>query len=151
MMTPAGVEHGQIAMKLGALLFNHVEAARLGRVFAAETGFVLARDPDTVLAPDAAFIRADRLPDAEAMRGLILTAPDFVAEVAPPRQHEGLRDKAATWLGHGAAMVWVVWPATRSVSIHRPGQPVELRHEGDRLEGEGVVPGFSCDVASIFE
>jgi Uma2 family endonuclease len=67
-MSPAGSVHGAVAMKLGVLLAQHVIAQRLGRAFAAETGFVLARNPDTVRAPDAAFVRRERLA-AELPRG----------------------------------------------------------------------------------
>ena len=61
-MPPAGAQHGGVAMRIGTLLDTHVRANRLGRVFAAETGFTLRRDPDTVRAPDASFVSKDRLP-----------------------------------------------------------------------------------------
>ena len=60
-MPPAGAGHGNVAMRIGALLNNYVITNQLGQVFAAETGFVLRRDPDTVRAPDASFITRDRL------------------------------------------------------------------------------------------
>ena len=68
MMSPAGAEHGEIAIRLGAIVFNHVHARQLGKVYAAETGFVISRDPDTVRAPDVAFVKASRLP-ARTPRG----------------------------------------------------------------------------------
>ena len=60
MMLPAGGRHGKLAMLLGRELANFVVEQDLGTVVAAETGFVLAHDPDTVRAPDAAFLRAGR-------------------------------------------------------------------------------------------
>ena len=59
--TPAGDAHGEIAATLSGLLFAHVRAHGLGRVYAAETGFRLATDPDTVRAPDVAFVRRERV------------------------------------------------------------------------------------------
>src|SRR5690349_1239724 len=61
-MAPAGEGHGWVAMTVGARIFGHVERHDLGRVYAAETGFVLRRAPDTVRAPDVAFVAADRVP-----------------------------------------------------------------------------------------
>ncbi len=60
-MTPAGGRHGQVAHRIGLVVGNHVLDRNLGRVFAAETGFLLQRDPDTVRAPDVAFVAGDRL------------------------------------------------------------------------------------------
>src|SRR5947209_12887002 len=60
-MSPAGGEHGDVAMNIGGLLWAYVRPNRLGRVAAAETGFLIARDPDTVRAPDAAFISNERM------------------------------------------------------------------------------------------
>ena len=58
MMSPAGHEHGRVAMRLGSQLEQHVRGHQLGTVYAAETGFLIAREPDTVRAPDVAFVSA---------------------------------------------------------------------------------------------
>jgi Uma2 family endonuclease len=47
-MNPAGNVHGRIAVRVTWRLAQHVEENRLGTVYAAETGFRLASDPDTV-------------------------------------------------------------------------------------------------------
>ncbi len=83
-MPPAGGEHGGIAMHVGASLYQAVTAQNLGRVFAAETGFLLATNPDTVLAPDAAFVRAERLAQMGDVVGFIPGAPDLAVEVISP-------------------------------------------------------------------
>ena len=77
---PAGYQHGDVAMRLGAAIHNYVEAHGLGRVFAAETGFTLERGPDTVRAPDVAFIGTARLPDPRP-RAFAEMAPDLAVEV----------------------------------------------------------------------
>ena len=61
-MTPAGVRHGMVIVNVTVPLGHHVKTHGLGAVCGAETGFVLARNPDTVLAPDVAFIRRERIP-----------------------------------------------------------------------------------------
>ena len=83
-MTPAGFEHGRIAMRLGSLLEQHVRAHGLGVVCAAETGFLLSKDPDTVLAPDVAFVRQRHVEQLARVSGYADLAPDLVAEVISP-------------------------------------------------------------------
>ncbi len=83
-MPPAGFEHGYIAAEIGARLRTYAREQGLGPVVAAETGFVIGRDPDTVLAPDAAFVRSDRLPPPEQRKGFLELAPDLVVEVVSP-------------------------------------------------------------------
>ena len=59
------------------LLMAHVQATRVGRVYAADTGFTLARDPDTVRAPDVAFLSAGRLPATEPAPGFSCPLREF--------------------------------------------------------------------------
>ena len=49
-MTLAGNVQGRVAMNVGISLGGYVKAHDLGAVYAAETGFRLAGDPDTVRA-----------------------------------------------------------------------------------------------------
>ena len=83
---PAGFDHGRVALNVGALLREHVRRERLGVVVAAETGFLISRDPDTVRAPDVAFVAAHRLPPAEDRERFADLAPDLVVEVVSPSE-----------------------------------------------------------------
>src|SRR5438093_11628973 len=76
---PAGSRHGLVTMNLGAELALYAKQAGAGGVYAAETGFKLASDPDTVRAPDIAFVRRERLPPP-SMTGYPALAPDLAAE-----------------------------------------------------------------------
>jgi Uma2 family endonuclease len=69
-MSPAGHHHGKIIIRLTVPLAQHVKANRLGEVYAAETGFKLESQPDTVRAPDIAFIvrRRTRVGDDGRLR-----------------------------------------------------------------------------------
>jgi Uma2 family endonuclease len=150
-MTPAGGSHGRIAMKLGRLLGTHVEARQLGEVVAAETGFLIARDPDTVRAPDAAFISKDRVPAGGLPEGYVPLAPDIAVEVLSPSDtHLNVEEKIDQWLQAGAALVWVVNPRGRTVTVHRTGHDPRILREKDVLTGEDVCPGFSVRVADLF-
>lgn len=151
MMAPAGGEHGAITMRVGRLLANTVEQRKLGIVCAAETGFILSRDPDLVRAPDVAFVRATKVPRSGPPQSFWPFAPDLAVEVVSPADAlEQVEEKVDDYLAAGTSAVWVVNPRRRSVTIHRPGQnPIVLR-EADTLDGGDVVPGFACQVAEIF-
>ena len=47
-MAPAGSEHGYVTLRIASRLEQHVDANGLGRVYAAETGFRISSNPDTV-------------------------------------------------------------------------------------------------------
>ena len=148
-MIPPGAQHGRIAMNLGWKIRSHVEAHSLGTVFAAETGFVLARDPDTVRAPDVGFVRTGREPVPE--RGYYPGAPDLAVEVLSPDDRPGyVREKVAEWLEAGTQAVWVVDPRKRTVNVHEPDREPRLLEATDTLHGGDVLPGFELAVAEIF-
>jgi len=149
MMIPPFAEHGRVTMNLGTPIDIHVKAQGLGTVFAAETGFLLARDPDTVRAPDVAFVRSDRDPTPE--RGYYPGAPDLAVEVLSPDDRPGyVLDKVAEWLEAGALAVWVVDPRERSVTVHTPSAAPIVLSRTDTLDGGDVLPGFAIAVGEIF-
>ena len=148
-MIPPGFEHGRIALNLGAAIATYVKAHRLGAAVAAETGFLISRDPDTVRAPDVAFVRASRAPTPS--RGYYPGAPDLAVEVLSPDDRPGyVREKVAEWLEAGAQAVWVVDPRTRMVTVHAPDGEPRVLGERDTLPGGEVLPGFRVAVADIF-
>ncbi len=150
MMSPAGFEHGRIVSRINARLERYVEKHKLGIVTGAETGFRIGSDPDTVRAPDVAFIRADRLP-AEPLMGYFPGAPDLAVEVLSPgdRASEVLA-KVESWLDAGCSAVWVIDPARCNVSAYRRGDETTFLEGSDELADEGVLPGFKLSVAQLF-
>ena len=146
-MIPPGFEHSLIAMNLGWEVSNHVRAHDLGRVVT-EPGFILARDPDTVRAPDIAFVRAERL---VRTAGYFEGAPDLAVEVLSPDDRPGyVREKVAEWLEAGTQAVWVVDPRARTVVVHESNQEPSLLREADTLDGGELLPGFELAVRDIF-
>lgn len=151
-MSPAGQRHGKHAMRIAAPLKVHVDDNDLGEVFAAETGFILKRNPDLVRAPDAAFVRKDRVEEVGDVDGYFPGAPDLAIEVVSPNDTAfEVEEKVEMWLRFGALAVWVLNSKVRLVTVHRPGNKVTRLTEGDTLEGEDVVPGFSIAVAKLFK
>jgi Uma2 family endonuclease len=146
---PASFWHGVVSAALTKLLTQHVDSQRLGRVVTAETGFTLERDPDTVRAPDVAFVRQERLPDPAA-RGFAELAPDLVAEVLSPDDRPGeTLAKVGDWLNAGTRLVWIVDPARRRARVYRADGSETVLGEAGVLDGEDVVPGFSCGLGEI--
>ena len=142
-------QHGQVAAELLVAIANHVTANRLGRVFAAETGFTLARNPDTVRAPDVAFISTARLPDP-APRGFAELAPDLAVEVLSPDDRPGeVLTKVGNWLTAGARLVWVVDPVRVLARVYRADGSESILGETDALRGEDVLPGFEYPLSAI--
>lgn len=150
MMSPAGFEHGYVAMALGRLLGNFVSERGLGLVLGAETGFQIGRDPDTVRAPDLGFVRAERVPD-KLPRGFFQGPPDLAVEVLSPDDRASeLTGKVQGWLEAGCRSVWVVDPETRTVTVYRSRREVEVLGVDDPLSGGDLLPGFSIPVGQIF-
>jgi Uma2 family endonuclease len=149
-MTPAGYQHGRIAFRIAMLLGRYLEQNPVGEAFGAETGFWIGTDPDTVRAPDAAFVSRDRIAEVGTQRGFGRGAPDLVAEVVSPGDsYEEVDRKVRQWLGAGTRLVWVVSPATRSVTAYAP-DAVRLLAGSDTLDGGDALPGFSCPVSEVF-
>jgi Uma2 family endonuclease len=155
-MPPTNLEHSDICGVLYLALRNHVDARHLGRIVMPETGFIISApgQPDTVLAPDLAFVRAGRLPSpgADVTRGFPRLAPDLVVEIASPSQHRPeMAAKAEIWLSAGVSMGWVVWPEVREVDVWVGGAPSSHTLTGeDTLDGGEVLPGFTLPIARLW-
>lgn len=149
--TPAGFDHGLTGGRIGHLLGAHVLGNRLGQVVAAETGFIVARNPDTVLAPDVAFVSKARLTPGVRHVSYFDGAPDLAVEVVSPwdRLNE-VREKAQRFLKHGTKLVWIVDPQSRSVEVHCPNEDPQSLTEQDWLEAGDLLPGFRCQVIDFF-
>lgn len=150
-MSPAGATHGFVALNAAVILRQFVHSHGLGVAFAAETGFILSTDPDTVRAPDVAFVAAERLPAGDLPAGYMRLTPDLVVEVVSPSDTTSeLQSKVFTWLDAGCRLVWVVYPATRSVTIYRSREDVRVLRGEDTLDGSPVFDGFSAKVRDLF-
>lgn len=150
-MAPAGAGHGRTSAVLTVSLGQHVLTHKIGAVYAAETGFRLSTDPDTVRAPDVAFVSQERLEEAGPVEGFFPGAPDLAIEVVSPSDtFVEVEEKVADWLGAGARMVVVVNPRQRRVTVHRPPAQVLVLTDADTLEGDDVVPGWRLPVSELF-
>ena len=150
MMSPGKGRHGAVAMKIGRSLLNYLEGRGLGEVFDSSTGFVVARKPDTVRAPDVSFITTERLMGQD-LDAFLEGAPDLAVEIlSPSNTFAEMRDKMAEYFAAGCRVVWIVDPLHRSLVIHRPHAGPVILAEDDTLTEEELLPGFSLVVREMF-
>lgn len=142
--------HGRLQVRLAHLLNAHVEAGDLGVVLS-DVGFVLARDPDTVRAPDLAFVARARVPRDPYAGGFWEMAPDLAVEIVSPSNRAGeVQGRILDYLDAGAREVWVVDPGSRTVAIHRAGGQARLLRDADEISGSGELAGFGIPLPRLF-
>lgn len=150
-MSPSGERHGFIASKTGYIISKYVYENNLGIVTAAETGYKLSSDPDTVRAPDVAFKSNKRLEEGGISEGYSDIMPELVVEVNSPSDSYGkVMKKVNHWLSSGVSQVWVVDPEEKNVIIYDKGGKHTIFENYDILEGGEILPGFKCRVSEIF-
>jgi Uma2 family endonuclease len=149
-MTPTGAEHGRVCSAANLLLGVHVRATGIGVTFGAETGFVLANDPDTVRAPDAAFVTAAHADAVGRTAKFWPGPPDFAVEVVSPGDSfSGVESKAIGWVAAGATAILVLDPARRSATVYRADGDIRVFTDGD-LDLSDAVPDWRVAVADFF-
>jgi Uma2 family endonuclease len=150
-MSPTGGQHGIVAARILRKLGNYVEEHHLGATFAAETGFLISRDPDSVRAPDAAFVRQERLEKVGSVAGYWPGAPDLAVEVLSPSDtFSQVESKSLGWLAAGCRMVLVVDPQQKHVTVYTSRDHIRVLDCEETIDGDSVVPGWLLPVKEIF-
>jgi Uma2 family endonuclease len=148
---PPGTNHGRVQSNLNFRVAAFVHAHMLGAVFGQDTGFKIASDPDTVRAPDLAFIARERVPLIPA-RGYAAMAPDLVAEILSPDDRAAdVLAKIGEWLAAGVRLAWVIDPERVTAQAYRADGSVAVIASDGALDGEGVLPGFRCSLRELCE
>jgi Uma2 family endonuclease len=148
----AGGEASDIAGEILVHLRLFVKPRDLGLATGADGTYVLNNDPLTIVVPDVAFVRWDRLPGRVRPRGYIPIPPDLAIEVRSPTDRPGaMDDKLARYRSAGVPLLWWVDPQHRTVAVYRHGAFVAELRDGDILDGEDILPGFTLPVSQILE
>jgi Uma2 family endonuclease len=149
-----GRSHGRTIARLAHVLESFVRGRSLGVVYAGDSGFVLAREPDTVRGPDVAYVAADResIAPSSLASPYFPGAPDLAIEVRSPSDRTNeILGKVSDYLAAGSRLVWVVDPARLEVQVFRsPLKPLTLTGS-DILDGEDVLPGFAVRISELFD
>ena len=150
-MSPASYRHGKIIINMTLSLGQYVRDHHLGDVYAAETGFKLTSDPDTVRAPDVAFVRRERVEAVGDMEGYWPGAPDLAIEVISPNDlYTEVEEKVIEFLNAGTGMMLTVNPRKHTVTVYRALADIRILTEDDTIDGEEVVPGWTFAVRDVF-
>ena len=117
---------------------------------AAETGFKLRSSPDTVRAPDIAFVVTARIPADGGPDGFYDGPPDLAVEVlSPDDRMVDVLDKVRDYLDAGTLQVWIVAPKSNTISVYKSLGEVFVLTEKDTLVGTGPLDGFECSIAEL--
>jgi Uma2 family endonuclease len=151
-MSPPGFAHAIVSQNLSLRLMEVVNSQQLGQVIVAEAGFIVDRNPDTVMAPDGAFVRKERLESIGSPATYFPEPPSLIFEVVSPHDTVNeVTDKMRRWLEAGVELAWVVHPSSRTVTVYRSLEEISVLTDKDLLSGGSVVPGFECPVADLFQ
>jgi len=147
-MSPAGGKHGRIASRVHISLGTYVQKRGLGETTIAETGYLIRRNPDTVRAPDVAFVQRERWTEPD---GYFLGPPDLAVEVISPNDTYGeVDEKVFDWLRSGVQIVIVINPRNQSATIHRSLTETARVEIDGSLDAGDVVPGWTLPLRDLF-
>ena len=140
---PPKVRHSDVADRLYRALMPHEQSRG---VVHTETGFQLGEN--TWIQPDVSFIDLEhwqRSDPDDYVQGAPLIA---VEVVSPSNTAYELNRKVQLLLEHGGEEVWVVYPKTRSIWVHRRGDSKAECFTGTLTSS--VLPDLRLDVGALF-
>jgi Uma2 family endonuclease len=120
-------------------------------VFAAETGFILSTNPDTVRAPDVAFATHEQLALIQDADSYLPFVPRLVVEVVSPSDSSShVESKIDMWIAAGVKLALVADPVNQSLRVYRPKKGIEIVRRGGVLNADDAVAGWELAVDDIF-
>lgn len=150
-MSPAGLEHGEIGIRLASMLLNYVKTSQsqLGKVYDSSTGYRLPNG--NLRSPDVSFVRLERLPEGKSPRGFAHFAPDLAVEILSPSDSlNEINEKIAEYFDNKVSLVWIIDPENQTATVYSSPTAARLLQAEDELTGENVIPGFRCQVKELF-
>jgi Uma2 family endonuclease len=150
-VSPSWVKASIISQAISGWMTPFVREHSLGFITGEQGGYLLSQDPDTVVAPDLAFVQTHRIPIGYDFESFFPGPPDLAVEVVSPSdsQAEVFR-KLARYAAANCPVVWIIYPAQRAVTVHELGEPPKTFQEGEVLTGGEILPGFELAVSEIF-
>ncbi len=133
---------------LNGQLWHWNRTHKLGRSFDSSGGYTLANGFRP--SPDASWIQNKRLAGI-SLKQFLPIAPDFVIELRSSSDRLlPLQEKMQAYLENSVRLGWLINPQDRQVEIYRPHQDKEVLDNPMQLSGEGVLPGFTLDLTTIW-
>lgn len=143
-----------VSNELRDILKEYSGRTGAGIILPPRTTFLLEQPGKPVMEqiPEIAFLRADRVPEGDALTRIGRIMPDVVIEVAGVSQKKApMTAKAQDWLRAGVKLIWIVWPEAKQIVVWRNRfDAPEALGAGDVLADETLLPGFSHPIADLF-
>jgi Uma2 family endonuclease len=146
-----GLEESIIAGNIRTILNIFVRPRRMGLV-AGEAGMIQL-DINLVRIPDVSFIAWNRVPGRKMPEAPVpLLIPNLAVEIisrsnTPKEMSEKLRE----YFEKGVCLVWYARPKLRVVDVYKTPDNFTRLTASMRLDGGDLLPGFSVQVAELFE
>lgn len=148
-MSPSGYESDEVAAEIVAQLRNWIRPRKLGRVTASSAGFKLPNAGEDVRAPDASYVKADRL--RRTTEDYARLVPDLFFEVKSKTDSlEKLRQKIQQFLELGAQVGVLVDPRSQTIEVYCFGAEGVILQNGDVFTVPELLPGWEMQVDSIW-
>jgi Uma2 family endonuclease len=152
-MTRRNRRHSRATARLAAVLVSWLDQQQHGKgeVLVGDAAFRLIQNPESTVGIDLAYISEELSKNAPDDTFLIDGTPVLAAEILSPSDtHEDVVEKVELYLEVGVAVIWIVDPDLRNVTVYRPEQDAVLFAASQELIGDPELPGFRVRVADIF-
>lgn len=149
---PVGYLESQIALQVATALVTYVKGKKLGFVLGADGTIRMAAG--NIRLPDVCFISRDDLPGAAMPKEPVPRLPPTIAieVISEGNTAREMKRKLREYFDSGSRLVWMIYPKTRTVDVFEQLQdaPTRTLTEGEVLDADSILPGFSIAVAEIF-
>jgi Uma2 family endonuclease len=150
-MPPTGGETSHRNASLTGQLYTWARREGRGKDFDSNVEYILPSG--AARSPDASWVLRSRLATLtpEQKKEFLPLCPDFVVELRSPSDRlPRVQAKMREWMDNGAKLGWLIDPATRTVSVYRPGQTTERLVDARCVEGEPPIDSFVLEMAGIW-
>jgi Uma2 family endonuclease len=149
---PVSVESSRVEAIISRMLGNEAARSAKAEVFGSTMGYrCFPDDPLRFRKPDVSVVHTDRLVGIDPEECFMPAPPDLAVEVISPGDLAyDMAQKIEEYLKNGFRLIWIVYPNTKTVAIHRADGSVSHLHEQDEITGESALPTFRCKVAEFF-
>jgi Uma2 family endonuclease len=148
-VSPAGMRHSEVGLKIGSLLANFLASNPVGRVYAADVGILFPNG--NLRCPDVTFVSMGKLPDGKSPDSYGSFVPDLAVEVLSPGDSmKEVGEKIGEYFENSVPLVWLVDPRRETVTVYRSLTDAQLLTSADTITAEPILPGFSSPVSHFF-
>ena len=146
-------ESSRVAARILVRLGAECERTGEAEAYPNELGYqCFADQPRLVRRGDASVVRMDRLAGVDLNPGYLPIPADLIVEVISPTDlFWAVSEKIALYLANGFGQVWVVDPAARTVTVHRPGETPLVYLSQDEVTAAPALASFRCRVSEFFD